>query len=252
MEEYKILITTSGIGSRLGDLTKYTNKCLVRVGKKPAISYIIESYADDIEIVITLGYFGNQVKDFIKLAYPNRKFTFIEVDKFEGDGSSLGYSILKAKNELQCPFIFHAADTIITENIEPPIKNWLACQVKENNSQYRTISFISNRMINEKGDLDSKFAYIGLAGIHDYELFWSSLEEEYKNNINNTAFSDCHAINKMNIKWDVIEYFKWLDIGNVSELKYAREVIYDKFELLDKVDESIFLFNDFVIKFFRY
>ena len=37
MEEYKVLITTSGIGSRLGDLTTYTNKCLVRIGNKPAI-----------------------------------------------------------------------------------------------------------------------------------------------------------------------------------------------------------------------
>ena len=44
MAEYKVLITTSGIGSRLGNLTEYTNKGLVRVGKKPSISYIIESY----------------------------------------------------------------------------------------------------------------------------------------------------------------------------------------------------------------
>lgn len=250
MAEYKVLITTSGIGSRLGDLTKYTNKCLVRVGKKPAISYIIESYPEDIEIVITLGYFGNQVKDFLTLAYPNRNFNFIEIDKFEGEGSSLGYSILKTKDELQCPFIFHAADTIITEKIPAPTNNWLGTQLKENNSQYRTISWVPNRMINEKGDLDSKFAYIGLAGIYDYQLFWDSLTEEYNSNINDTSLSDCHAINKMNVKWEVVEYFKWLDIGNVSELKHAREVIHDKFELLDKVDESIFLFNDFVIKFF--
>jgi choline kinase len=250
MEEYKVLITTSGIGSRLGNLTNFTNKCLVRIGKKPAISYIIELYPEDIEIVITLGYFGNQVKDFLTLAYPSRKFKFIIVDKFEGEGSSLGYSILKAKDELQCPFIFHAADTIITEKIQAPIKNWLGAQFKENNSQYRTISYISSRMINEKGDLNSKFAYIGLAGINDYQLFWDSLTEEYESNVNDTSLSDCHAINKMNVKWEVIEYFKWLDIGNVSELKHAREVIHDKFELLDKVDESIFLFDNFVIKFF--
>jgi choline kinase len=250
MGEYKVLITTSGVGSRLGDLTKYTNKCLVRIGKKPAISYIVEKYPKDVDIVITIGYFGKQVKDFLTLAYPDRIFTFIDVDKFEGNGSSLGYSMLQAKNELQCPFIFHAADTIITEEIKPPTENWLACQYKENNAQYRTISFIPNRMINEKGDLESKFAYIGLAGINDYEKFWDALEYEYVNNINDTTISDCHAINKMNSKWDVIEYNNWLDIGNVSELKHARDVIYDKFELLDKVDESIFLFDEFVIKFF--
>jgi NDP-sugar pyrophosphorylase family protein len=115
MVEYKVLITTSGVGSRLGDLTKYTNKCLVRVGKKPAISYIVEAYPKEVELVVTVGYFGEQVKDFLTLAYPERKITFIEVDKYEGEGSSLGYSMLKAKDELRCPFIFHAADTIITE-----------------------------------------------------------------------------------------------------------------------------------------
>ena len=30
--KHKVLITTSGIGSRLGKITNYTNKCLVRVG----------------------------------------------------------------------------------------------------------------------------------------------------------------------------------------------------------------------------
>ena len=41
MLNYKVLITASGLGSRLGNLTKFTNKGLVRIGKKPALSYII-------------------------------------------------------------------------------------------------------------------------------------------------------------------------------------------------------------------
>jgi len=94
MAEYKVLITTSGLGSRLGNLTDYTNKCLIRVADKPAISYIIESYPTNIEFVITLGHFGSHVKQFLELAYPNHKFTFVEVDKYKGEGSSLGYSIL--------------------------------------------------------------------------------------------------------------------------------------------------------------
>ena len=51
MVGYKVLITASGLGSRLGNLTKFTNKGLVRIGKKPALSYIIESYPDDVESV---------------------------------------------------------------------------------------------------------------------------------------------------------------------------------------------------------
>jgi choline kinase len=253
MEEYKVLITTSGIGTRLGDLTKYTNKALVRVGKKPAISYIVEHYPLDVELVITLGYFGNQIRDFLSLAYPNRKFKFIEVDKYDGEGSSLGYSLLKAKNELQCPFIFHASDTIIDKKdlIKKPLVNWLGVCYKENTSQYRTVSFNHNNMIYDKGDMNSNFVYIGLAGINDYQKFWSALEKEYISNPNNSSLSDCHAINKMFInKWETYEYNNWLDIGNASDLKHSRELISDKFELLDKVDESIFIFENFVIKFF--
>ena len=62
---YKVLITTSGIGRRLGDLTKYTNKSLIKVGDKLAICHIIEKYNKYVEFVITLGYYGNLVKDFL-------------------------------------------------------------------------------------------------------------------------------------------------------------------------------------------
>src|SRR5260221_9455211 len=122
---HRVLITTSGIGSRLGEITKYTNKALVRVGKKPALSYIIEAYPKSTEFVVTLGHFGNHVKDFLKLVYPERKYIFISVDKFVGPGSSLGYSMLQAKNALQVPFIFHASDTIVDEKIKLPTTNWL-------------------------------------------------------------------------------------------------------------------------------
>ena len=90
MDEYKVLITTSGLGSRLGELTDYTNKCLVRVTDKPAISHIVESYPTNTSFVITLGHFGSHVKQFLQLAYPERNFTFIEIDKYKGEGSSLG------------------------------------------------------------------------------------------------------------------------------------------------------------------
>lgn len=54
MAEYKVLLTTSGLGSRLGNLTKFTNKSLVRVGDKAVISYIIETYPKDVEFVVCI------------------------------------------------------------------------------------------------------------------------------------------------------------------------------------------------------
>ena len=81
MAEYKVLITTSGLGSRLGNLTDYTNKSLVRVADKPAISYIIEAYPNGTEFIITLGHYGEHVRQFLNLAYPDVKFEFVNIDK---------------------------------------------------------------------------------------------------------------------------------------------------------------------------
>ena len=250
MEEYKVIITTSGIGSRLGELTKYTNKSLVRIGKKPALSYIIESYPDNTKFVITLGYFGNHVKNFLTLVYPHKQFEFIEIDNYDGIGSSLGYSLLKAKESLQCPFIIHVGDSIINESIELPNCNWIGSYVMSESSQYRTISINNKKIINEKGELNNNLIYIGLAGIYDYIKFWEALELEYKLNPNNSSLCDCDAINGMHdIKWKVLNY-DWMDIGNITQLRNTRNKICDKFEILDKLDESIFIFDDFVIKFF--
>ena len=112
MAEHKVLITTSGLGSRLGELTDYTNKCLVRVADKPAISYIVESYPKDTQFVVTLGHYGDHIRQFLQLAYPDLNFIFVEVGKYKGEGSSLGYSMLQFKHELNCPFIFNASNTI--------------------------------------------------------------------------------------------------------------------------------------------
>lgn len=253
---YKVLITTSGLGTRLGELTEYTNKSLVRVGKKPALSYIIESYPKDIEFVITTGHYGNQVKEFVKLAYPDRKITFVDVDKYEGLGSSLGYSMLQAKDHLQCPFIFHAGDTIVKGEILSPLeKNWNGGFQGKSTAQYTSFKVINEKIpfINEKGATDFDLIHIGLVGIKDYKIFWQELEKLYKENPNDSALNDTRVLNQM-FKRGITFYAKkfsvWFDVGNSEGLNYTRNHIGESLANLDKAPESIFIFDDFVIKFF--
>lgn len=252
MAEYKVLLTASGLGSRLGNITDYTNKSLVRIGTKPAISYIVESYPDDVTIVVTLGHFGSHVKDFLQLAYPEKTFEFVEIDKYSGEGSSLGYSMLQSKNLLQCPFIFHACDTITQDSIPAPDYNWMAGHSLPESSQYRTLQVRAGDVfkINEKGELNYDYVYVGLAGIKDYQSFWSSLEEVYKLDSSNNSISDCHALALMTEQVKILPLKSWYDIGNTTSLKYAREHLGSGFKILDKVDENIFIFDNFVIKFF--
>ena len=79
--DYKVVIASAGLGNRLKGMTKNLNKALISVANKPVISYIIDKIDRDIEIVIPVGYKAQFVIDYCQLAYPDRKFTFIEIDK---------------------------------------------------------------------------------------------------------------------------------------------------------------------------
>lgn len=256
MMDYKVLITTSGVGQRLGELTKYTNTSLVRVGKKPALSYVIESYPENVPLVIAVGNFAEQVIDFVKLAYPERNTEFVSVDKYDGEGSSLGYSMLKAKDYLQCPFIYHACDTIVREKVPPPDRNWIGGCAGGDVSQYASFRVTSNKIssLGDKGADSFDYIHIGLIGIKDYKNFWDTLTELRGNKPNDRTLGDFFTLVKMladGAVFNFVNFPSWLDIGNMAALKKAREKIGDHFDNLDKVDESIFIFDDFVIKFFH-
>jgi dTDP-glucose pyrophosphorylase len=249
---YKVLITASGTGGRLGDSAKYSNKTLIRVGKKPVISYIIENYPKDTDYIVTLGHFGQQVKDFLELAYPERHFTFVDVDNYEGKGSSLGYSMLQAAPYLQSPFIFHASDTIITEKVPYPKMNWIAGYAGEGSSHYASFNMLNNKVqkIMEKGILNPDYLHIGLIGIKDYDKFWSALRKLVKNNVWKEELGDIHVLNDLlqqGNDFKINDVTTWFDTGNTDALKKAKE----SFQNLDKLDESIYIINDkSVIKFY--
>ncbi len=255
MSSYKVLLTTSGIGSRLGEITKYTNKALVRVGDKPSISHIIETYPNDAKFVVTLGYFGNQVRDFLEIAYPERIFEFVYVDKYEGEGSSLLYSMLCAKKSLQEPFIFHACDTIVEIKLISPSFNWVAGFKGRGSSNYASISTIGDSVseMHDKGFINSDYLHVGIVGINDFKTFWETAEEILKKNRNDTTLGDVNILMQVvgNKKFKINEIFKWYDIGNIDSLEIARTKFKDNdFHVLDKLAESIFKVNKCVIKFF--
>ena len=252
----KVLITASGGGRRLGDVTKYTNKTLIRVGKKPAISYIVESYPEDTEFVVTVGHFRDQVKDFLRIAYPERKFQFAEVDNYEGEGSSLAYSMLKARQYLECPFIYHASDTIVFDQIPELDHNWVGGHEGAGSSNYSSFNVVGQnlRKIDPKGEIDPDYIYIGLAGIKDHKLFWETLAGQHKENPNKQNLGEIQAINRMigkGIDFKSNVFPRWNDTGNTEGLKKAREEIKDSMHVLDKLEEAIFIFDKFVIKFFH-
>ena len=250
--KYSVLITTSGIGSRLGELTDYTNKALVRIGDKPALSHIIDMYPPDTRFVITLGHFGNYVRQFLSIAHPGRDFVFVYVDPYDGPGSSLGYSILQAKDLLQCPFIFNACDTILKDNTQlkpflQTVQNFCVGDNRDDTSQYSTLLVDHDKIkkIKQRGEINYDYAYIGLSGIKDYQLFWDLLESVCKSRHDDLHIFEGDVINKMldSVQFKLCSTDQWLDIGNVGELEKTRQFFKTSAEVLEKRGESIYFSN---------
>ena len=257
LEDAKVLITCSGLGSRLGDLTNFTNKSLVRVGRSPVLTKIIESYPKDTQFVITVGHYADHMRQYVQIAHPDLQIEIVDVDKFEGDGSSLAYSMLQAKDQLQCPFIFHACDTITSQHDDNVSQNciWVSNN-RKGSSSYRTALSHGKQLkiIQEKGSSEVDPIYIGKCLIKDYKAFWSVLERIYDTCSGDKSLSDCHAINEMLLQghaFVVKEEIDWVDIGNLDSLHAARLKFKEDTNVLDKADESIFFVDDKVIKFFH-
>jgi len=241
---FKFCILAAGRGTRNNDVDGL-HKALLPLENKPVISHIIEKLDKKIEIVIAVGYKSEQIKTYLDTVYTERKITYVEVDNYDEVGSGPGYSLLCCKDELQVPFIFTSVDTIVKENIVFGGDNWLGVSEVpiENSMDYCLV----------KGSkyLDSLYygtgnrAYVGMAGIHDYEDFWNSLEDKQ---IVKDEYQVIHGFDGLeNIR--LID-FTWYDTGNNKSYNDTKKVFCNDV-VANKSDEAIFIHKEKVVKYFN-
>jgi len=238
-------------------MTRYLNKSLVRIGRQPSLGYILDWVPADVPVVVAIGYHGGLVRDYLELCFPERMFEFVEVDPYEGPGSSMGYSVLAARDYLHCPFILTSCDTLVFSGFREPDRNWIGVSQSDDGAQYSTVLCSANqvRRVNEKGAADFDFAYIGLIGVHDHAVFWDRLETARSAAPLDSSLNDCVAVSAMidsGYQFEPVQFSDWLDIGNARSLDRARRSIKDSFDNLEKIDEAIYIREpEHVIKFFH-
>lgn len=252
-----IVIPAAGVGSRLNEFTKNYNKAMCTLGPKPVISYIIEKFTKDDEIIILLGYKGDLLKQVVQACYQDWNIRFVNVDCYEGPGSGLGYSLSCAKELLQKPFIFWSNDSLIDENIDTFNfdHNFMILSTfrpeKANSYRHARIGENQVKKILPKGEYDiegkTTLPYIGISFIKDYKDFWKIQEEKYELFVN---AGESAGLNNLND----IRYFitnTWTDTGNKEELIVAKERFSKNMEatILEKPEEAIWFIDNKVVKF---
>lgn len=249
---YKVCILAAGVGIRMGSLNEHVNKAILPINNKAVISHIIEKFPEEVEIVIAVGHKKETIIDYLSLAHPERKITYVEVDKYMGPGTGPGYSILQCKKNLNCPFILSAVDTLLLEKIPEPFENWLGIAPVKETEPYCTVRIKNNLVcgLDDKIKCDNKFAFIGVAGIRDYEDFFEGLERDKE--LKGGEVQVSNGFSKLIEKKLVPVGVTWFDTGSLNTYKETNEIFSGsnkKFDL-SKGNEFLYFVNGRVVKFF--
>ena len=226
----------------------------IRDSNKPVLSHIVEKFHPKVDIVVALGYGKNYVRQYFEIVYPERNFTFVDIENFEGKGSGLGLTVNSCREHLQCPFIFVSNDTIFEEQLyfdEIPY-NWLGYSPIKAGSDYRSLSLDKDGNVlalNDKIEDSKDYSYIGICGIKDYKEFWKYMKEK-----DSLSMGESYGIKKMlNDDWCSFNSFKftWYDTGNEKALSTAKQKLKSEHQpnILEKDNEAIWFANNKTIKF---
>ena len=145
-------ILTAGRGTRMGDLTRTTNKTLLNYKGKPIIDYIVEAlskYTTKLNIIV--GYKKEQVIEHLILTFPDIDFQFIEQTERIGTGAAIEF--LKDEHDY---YFVTMGDSIFDQNdfdkfidlFKQNPGNYIMSTKVKNPSQYGVFELENDKIIN--------------------------------------------------------------------------------------------------------
>jgi dTDP-glucose pyrophosphorylase len=251
----KACILAAGFGSRLS-FSGFSNKALLPVGDRAAISIILDSIPEEIEVVIAVNYMKEDLINYLDLVERHRVIQYVHVPSITGDKSGPGASLLACKNQINEPFVLLACDSIPITKIDFKLTtNWMATSIEENTVDYLNVSTNPNGMVRSfydkqliPKDIKGISSFSGIAGIFNYKEFFQALEKD------KTKFSEIQVlpgfegIKDKEIK--NIQNFEWIDLGTQDKYESFVQKT-DKVIRLEKKDEYIYFEKGMTIKFFK-
>jgi len=219
-----VVIMAGGLGSRLGELTKYQPKPMLKVGEKPLLENMIEILRDQgfYDFYISVNYKANIIKEYFGNG-SNFGINIKYLEEKERLGTAGALSLIEEK--LKHPFFVINGDIITTQNFNSikrfhNQKNAMATMCVKNHTitnPYGVIKTEKNQIV----AFEEKPSYHSLinAGIY-------LLNPEILNIIPNNKYYDMPELfeslmktNKNIVAYELKSY--WIDIGHASDYERA-------------------------------
>ena len=238
-----LVIVAAGKGSRLGDKTTNTPKCLVKVNKKSIIDYNLDFINKFKKTIIITGFKSNIIERKFK---KNKKIQIIKNKNYSS--TNMVYSFFCAYNYLKKnkeDVLICYSDIIFDKNLFEKLNkknsfifakiNWLQLwkkrmTMKQIKKDAEDFVETNNKLISIGGKLHTQLPKLQFMGLN--KIKYSHLKKLYifykklKNKkINFKNFINRALINKI-INLDVIKTNKfWIEIDSKKDLKVCEKII---------------------------
>ena len=110
------VILAAGRGTRMGTITESIPKPMIPILGKPLLEWKLEALPKQVEeVVITIGYLGEQIKEYFGENFQGKKMVYVYQEELNGTGGSLQLVRPYLQEEF---FVTMGDDLYITEDLE--------------------------------------------------------------------------------------------------------------------------------------
>lgn len=233
----KVIILNSGIGKRMGDLTKNNTKCLLKLNGETILGRQLKILKENNlkNIIITTGPFEEKIISYCKINFPELKIKYINNPVY--DKTNYIHSIYLIKEKIESDILLLHGDLVFDEKIIKKIINKKeSCSfIKRDN---KTISKKDFKALIKENKIKKISTKIEGENTHDFmplykfkkEDFnlWMSEIEKFIEQGNNKCYAE-DALNEIlnEIKLFYIEYNKelFMEIDDINDLEKVKNLL---------------------------
>jgi len=246
-----VFIPAAGLGKRAGSQGEHLPKPIISIGDKPLICRVMSLYPKETQFVIGLGYKNDWVRQVAELTAKinDQEVSFFITDSWSTPNQGLSHTIYEARKHIGSDFVFHAVDTLISEESCIEVlncsKNTVVFAQPSVSGSYRTIiDGAWERIAIEKNQKIK--VYTGVAFIKNEQKFWDSIAMQLESN---PEGGEALGIDPLSVERITIKDNEWLDCGSIEGIAAARPKYQSVDVVLERSNEAIWKFENWMYKF---
>jgi glucose-1-phosphate thymidylyltransferase len=221
----------AGYGTRLRPHTWSRPKQLIRMADKLVLDHLLDTFdtipdPENSDFIFVVGYLGNKIQDYMRLAHPNLRVRYVEQSEMKGQS----HAVSLAGEYLQGPLLIIYADTLIETDFSflssetADAVTWVKAVPDPRRFGVASLGadgWVTN-LVEKPKEMDNNLALVGCYYFQNPKILLHAIDEQMKRNISlKNEFYLADAVNVMlehGLKMRIHPVETWLDAGTIDDV----------------------------------